>query len=247
MTKPAWLRMEIAGIDIYSNDVRVRYVAAGQPPESPPERGEVAEFTYKSRQRLAFVASNTSVTFRWMTTLTYPREFSQDGRHIKKDLNTFMNHVRRKDGGNYLWWLEFQRRGAPHYHMLTENEYMSRSELSECWYKIVNSGDARHWRAGTNLEAIRSEDGARRYAVKYAMKMKQKLVPKEYRNVGRFWGHSKAVKPTAIYTTDLNTVDALADIIGDEQKARDMYNRGISTIYNASPLRPSPSTGIDNT
>jgi hypothetical protein len=67
------------------------------------------------------------------------------------------------------------------------------------------------------------------------MKMHQKKVPPEYRNVGRFWGHSKAVKPRPILETDIETVSGLGDIIGDHEKAREMYERGVSVIYNASP------------
>lgn len=63
------------------------------------------------------------------------------------------------------------------------------------WYRIVGSGDSRHLAAGTSTERLRSARGGAFYAVKYAMKMKQKAVPRDYRNVGRFWGNSRGVKP----------------------------------------------------
>jgi len=70
-----------------------------------------------------------------------------------------------------------------------------RFRCSASWYRFVGSGDEKHLAAGTRVERLRKQDGARRYAVKYAGKMKQKHVPKDFRNVGRFWGCSRAVVP----------------------------------------------------
>ena len=41
------------------------------------------------------------------------------------------------------------------------------------------------------FEEIRRRDGASRYIVSYATKLKQKTVPVDYRDVGRFWGCSR--------------------------------------------------------
>jgi hypothetical protein len=53
-------------------------------------------------------------------------------------------------------------------------------------------------------EGIRKEDGALRYALKYAAKTKQKIVPKNYRDVGRFWATSRDVKPKGGVEVPLN-------------------------------------------
>lgn len=226
--------MDIAGVDIYRNDVRVRY--RGKKKAVPPaKRKDVVEFSYKSRKKLAFVASNTAVVFGYMTTLTYPRTYSRDGREIKSNLNVFLNHLRRKNGGNYLWFMEFQTRGAPHFHVLHERPFMSCGQTSWYWFKIVDSGDWRHFQAGTRVERLRSAQGGSRYAVKYAMKAYQKAVPVEYANCGRFWGHSKEVKPEPLMRTDIETTQGVGDIIGDHEKARELIGRGVSVIYNASP------------
>jgi len=174
------------------------------PPKHIPERGEITQFSKKSRQRLAFVASNTDVTFRTMITLTYPFQYPSDGKTVKEHFHAFLAWLRRDTGGlSYLWFLEFQRRGAPHFHILIStsmprtavNKTAFRFRVSSTWYRIVNSGDGRHLAAGCRTERLRNEDGARNYAVKYAFKMKQKTIPKEYRNVGRLWGASRNVMP----------------------------------------------------
>jgi len=158
----------------------------------------------KSRQRLAFIANNTRIVFRTMITLTYPKEYTTDGEEVKKHLNTFLVWARRYFvSPSYLWFLEFQKRGAPHIHLLIDtplsqdkaqrlNTY---ADVAEKWYNTVDSGDVKHLKAGTRVERIRKPDGAARYCLKYAYKTKQKCVPEAYRNVGRFWGCSRDVTP----------------------------------------------------
>ena len=174
----------------------------------------------KSRQRLAFIANNTRIVFRTMVTLTYPGQFSSDGKEIKKHLNAFLVWCRRRfESPSYLWFLEFQRRGAPHIHLLidtslpqlTDERTAVYREVSERWYAIVGSRDIRHRNAGTRCERVRKKDGAARYCLKYAYKTRQKCVPEAYRNVGRFWGCSRDVTPaeSRIWPMDEPTVRAV--------------------------------------
>ena len=46
-------------------------------------------------------------------------------------------------------------------------------------------------------ELIRSQDGAARYALKYATKPHQKKVPEDFQDVGRFWGCSRDISRSA--------------------------------------------------
>lgn len=188
----------IVGIEIYKNDaVVVR--GPGRASSVEHTRSEVKEFSKASRQRLAFVAANSDVVFTSMITLTYPREFPNDGSRVKRDLRAFLKALRRRTSDlDFLWFLEFQRRGAPHIHILVRGARVHKPMqhwVSKTWYRICGTGDLRHLAAGTRLERIRKPNGARNYAVKYAHKMKQKAVPPDYRNVGRFWGCTRGVKP----------------------------------------------------
>lgn len=200
---PALQLGPIVGVEIYRRDVVV--IREGTAPDCQNKvRSEIWHFSRKSRQRLAFVAANTDVTFVTMITLTYPREFPGDGRLVKNQLNTFIQFLRRQcHNPYYLWCLEFQTRGAPHVHLVIDWPLPSRKDdtsafrwrVACAWYRIVGSQDERHLAAGTRTERIRKVDGAARYFVKYAAKMKQKTVPPAYRNVGRFWACSRAVMP----------------------------------------------------
>lgn len=228
----------IIGVEVYRNDAVVLR-AAGWGNGVEATRTEIKEFSKASRRRLAFVASNTDIEFTSMLTLTYPRLFPSDGKSVKRNLKMFLQALQRKVNAlEYLWFLEFQKRGAPHIHLLLQGVCVNRSMqlwVSETWYRLCATGDERHLRAGTRLERIREPDGARHYAVKYAFKMQQKAVPKPYRNVGRFWGHSKAVKPilrSKHRCTDDDLVGALQAVgwswmRGDTIRWRTLYGAGV--------------------
>lgn len=195
---------QIEAIEIYKNDVVVKRAGLNK---NPPLalRGKVTEFSKASRRRLAFVASNTEIPLRTMITLTYPAEYPSDGKTVKGHLRRFLTWLQREtEDCEYLWFLEFQERGAPHFHILTDwplprdrgNKVLWYAKIAQSWYEIVGSNDYNHRMAGTRTETLRSRDGGARYAVKYAQKMRQKRVPEEYQDVGRFWGHTRAVKPS---------------------------------------------------
>jgi hypothetical protein len=139
-----------------------------------------------------------------MVTLTYPAVYPCDGRRVKKHLHAFLIWLKYDTRGTgYLWFLEFQKRGAPHIHILLDFPFPSvrgdaaalRFRVSASWYRIVDSGDRRHLAAGTRVERIRKAEGGARYATKYAFKCEQKQVPEPYQNVGRFWGCSRDIAP----------------------------------------------------
>jgi hypothetical protein len=88
--------------------------------------------------------------------------------------------------------LEFQSRGAPHYHLLASNQ-VPKEEIAERWYRIVGSGDEKHLRAGTRVESIRSKGHLYGYVSTYIRKSGQKQLPVGYEEVGRFWGASRNI------------------------------------------------------
>jgi hypothetical protein len=96
----------------------------------------------------------------------------------------------RRKGLRYVWVLEFQERGAPHYQLLASGP-IPKDEIAQRWYEIVGSGDEKHLRAGTGIEAIKSKEGLYHYLYSYVTKSKQKVAPGGFEDVGRFWGSSR--------------------------------------------------------
>lgn len=163
-------------------------------------RDRIHEFTEGASRRMRRYLRECTSEYQHMVTLTYPGFFETDGAKSKEHLRRFLQELKRKiDRDNSaavsystFWFLEFQDRGAPHYHLFTTN-YFPKEFVSRRWYEIVNSEDPRHLMAGTRCEKLeRGRSGLISYATKYACKCIQKVVPENYENVGRFWGVSGA-------------------------------------------------------
>jgi len=178
------------------------------------KRGVITEFTDQARFRLLHVIKNCELDFRSMATITYPAEFPMSGRIAKRHLNAFTVALRRRFPGiSGIWFLEFQRRGAPHFHIMLNLDLADHGPIvertrkhrngtsrtfqtvqsvhewiSQTWFRIVGSGDKKHLRAGSSWEVIEHEEGALRYGAAHAAKPFQKEVPEGFADVGRFWG-----------------------------------------------------------
>jgi len=134
-----------------------------------------------------------------MLTLTYPADFPLDGRLVKDHWKRFRQWMKRNGAVTGLWVLEFQKRGAPHFHIFIQTS-LDRVAVSKAWYKIVNSMDPKHLAAGTRIERFRYPPAIGSYVMKYASKMDQKDVPSEFKNVGRFWG----IRGDPVITRDIH-------------------------------------------
>lgn len=162
--------------------------------EAPP-REEVTEFSRKSRQRLRLDLSKvdqTSAGRPLFVTLTYPAEFPLDAETFKRHLDVVSKRIRRAYpvlGAH--WKLEFQKRGAAHFHIIAWNIGSAdlksvRAWFALNWFEVVNSGDTKHLQAGTSVEVIRSQFAIMRYVGPYLSKDDQSSPGLK---VGRYWGH----------------------------------------------------------
>ena len=149
-------------------------------------RSDVTLFSKASKRRLLSTARNFP-GLEIMLTLTYPSDFPMDGRLVKNHWRRFRQWLIRNGAETGLWVLEFQKRGAPHFHVFMR-EPLDRHIVSDAWYRIVASGDPKHLSAGTRIEEFRNPPALGSYVMKYAAKMEQKDVPAGYESVGRFWG-----------------------------------------------------------
>lgn len=226
-------------LEVYKNDCKIRYtIYQDKPQATGGKREKVFELSEKSIARLVFLVQNTHVVLRGMITLTYPSEFPMTGKLVKLHLNSFLSWAKKiAKIGNYVWFLEFQKRGAPHLHVLVENDISGQKrDVSRIWYGIVGSGDVKHLRAGTRTEKIRDVGGAGKYAAKYGAKKSQKTPPREFTDVGRFWGNSRGMKPepeTVVEVHDMKTIQDTLEGAGWAYTHL-LESEGIGTLYNAA-------------
>lgn len=153
-----------------------------------------------------------------MVTATYPSDWQAvcpDGKTLKaRHLHAFRCRWERRFGPvKGAWAMEFQERGAPHIHMYVGMSDAARAELlrvedsktgrfrwdwpwaRENWFDIVGSGDAKHLYRGVDVSTCRFgsalENATRvgEYFWRESGKRRQKHVPEEFCDVGRFWGY----------------------------------------------------------
>lgn len=170
-------------------------------------RGRIEGFSADSRVRLL----QRAVSLPWsdavgaggigMVTFTYPAVFPTDGRVVKAQWDRlYARWVRHYGVPEGMWKMEFQGRGAPHFHVfvgLPEAEDELRAWLLTAWYESVGSGDERHlyngvdisrWRWGTlGQNAGKIGEYFARHGAK-GWKSYQNQLPEGFTSPGRWWG-----------------------------------------------------------
>lgn len=157
-------------------------------------RGDCKGFGGRSRSRLmrSLAKVRAEGMISYFLTLTYPSVWSDDWKVWKRDLKVWRDRLVRQfpqvAGG--VWRVEFQRRGAPHFHLIiwcTDELLIEpfKTWLSRSWYEVVASGDTKHLRAGTQVRRLDGRRAIRIYVSKYVAKVPDGLQPDGW---GRNWG-----------------------------------------------------------
>ncbi|MBZ0214272.1 MAG: hypothetical protein K8H99_10770, partial [Nitrospirae bacterium] len=202
------------------------------PPPKGACRGRVAGFTRASRRRLIRLLQSVHrerAGLPLFVTLTYPREWPGSPKVWKRDLDAWLQRLKRAHPEAWaVWRLEPQRRGAPHYHLLVFGaDRLPKQWLSRTWFEVVGSGDERPLRAGTQVQRSRQWNGVVRDAAKYLGKLVDDL-PEGWRlGVGRWWGvHNRQLVPRAPVD---GTVRGQAFTIVKRVLRRYLRSRGVDT------------------
>lgn len=161
------------------------------------KRGKVKGFSFASRRRLmqTIARIRLDAPLPMFVTLTYPNEFPSP-MESKKHMDVFRKRLlRRFPEIGFIWKLEPQQRGAPHYHILTwgVSEHDLFMFTVSAWYEIAGAGDKNHLAFHMGglgnkpcVQAVYSREGVMKYASKYLGKTFEvagwdELYP------GRFW------------------------------------------------------------
>ncbi|GAA4940103.1 hypothetical protein EV188_106233 [Actinomycetospora succinea] len=201
-----------------------QHIATGEWPAPPTPRQPITGWSRKSRNgmvrrlcELDYTPLFAAGRLPAMVTLTYPGDWLTvvpTGDVLKRHMKALRKRYARAWGEDWaaVWKLEFQRRGAPHVHMLCTPPHGRAKTtgqtfatwLSAAWADVVDHPDPeqrrRHELAGTALdyrEGLRAKDPKRvaAYFTKHgllAAKEYQHDVPSEWQapgtGPGRFWG-----------------------------------------------------------
>lgn len=188
-------------VSVYSD--MVTFSHPGEAVCKPGKRGEVEVMSRASRKRLLMTMHKMIYTSVTMITLTYPKIFPMDGRKLKAQLKEFRRRFEKKWGKLRAFWrLEFQDRGAPHFHILYfDCPFLPIPEVSVIWYAIVKSGDPNHLKCGVDLKRIHEETGRAQimyYVSKYIAKFQREGESGKVDRIGRYWGKWNIAEETPI-------------------------------------------------
>lgn len=192
-----WYR-EYKEYECFDGQIRKKKSKIKRPPMR--KKGDIKGLSKDSRRRLIKKVNKVDYKNREMpywVTLTYPQRFPTDSQEYKADLDAFLKRLKRKFGEvEYIWRLEFQKRGAPHYHLILflpdwegKIQYL-RKWISRNWYEVAqrfwDRKDEKHLKAGTNCKRIKNY----RQLISYVSKYMGKCDDKVKDTPGRVWAAS---------------------------------------------------------
>jgi hypothetical protein len=151
-------------------------------------RQAVTQFSEDSKRRMLFTFRNVT-GLKVFLHLTYPGKpelVPTDGKVVKAHWDAMRRWLVHQ-GLQGAWFMEFQARGAPHFHICLTGR-VPKEKVSKAWNRIAGQNDPDHLRVGTRIEMMEKPHAAGAYAAKYLKKQEQKEVPDAFHNVGRFWG-----------------------------------------------------------
>ena len=195
----------ICTLSVFPNMVKITS-PGGSANHDPVPRGVVSGFSAAARKRMLEMLNQLVFERITFVTLTYPKEWNPDGHEYKKHLRRFRARMERKYPKiRVLWRLEFQKRGAPHFHLLLfDAPFLCKFCLSYDWYKSVGSNDRKHLKHGTNVRGVASQGENGKiisYVAKYAAKPLDNQAVKDDSWTGRYYGRWNIETPDPIEIT----------------------------------------------
>lgn len=191
------------------------------------ERGTVNGFSAMSRRRLMerVIRLDWTEQQAYFITLTYPAVYTRNPREWKANLHAFKQWLWRQSTVPdpwCLWRLEFQRRGAPHYHLVAclvvgTDLSVLRDRIRVEWSRLVGLSATPGHFARVDVQEVRlqGDAGTQRlltYLCKYVGKRQKARHPVdpetgEISNTGRMWGSWGPVPYAASVSITISATD----------------------------------------
>ncbi len=157
----------------------------------PGERGDIVEFSAQSRKRLmqlfASIDESAVRSTSVFLTLTYHLDWPDCPQGCRRQLQNFLKQFQAKFPHTaQIWRLEFQQRGAPHYHILAVGvPFVDKDWVTSTWGRIAHGTSEYHGLMATNTVQIDNWYHACAYVSKEVAKVRQQCWGEK---VGRYWG-----------------------------------------------------------
>lgn len=214
-----------------------------------PTRGKIYEFSRKSRSRLIEKAARLRAASGGVfITLTY-RENMQDAALAKTHLDKVLRWLKyHKPFGAFIWRMEYQKRGAIHFHILALNVHFVDAEELTVYWQVLTADDSY-----PDVKAIRSQRRVLYYVSKYLAKTEQAdkaggdcgfiSLPYLDNYTGRFWGVTNRKRLPLAPQTVVQVSNGDGRLFFDLKRYARRYWRGLSrrlqgfTLYAGNSAR----------
>jgi len=151
-------------------------------------------FSRSSRRRLLNTLARLQADDCTFITLTYPSTFP-NAETAKANLRAFLERIRRRfPMASGIWRLDYQDRGAPHFHLVMFNlPFIHKNVLQRWWAECIGLWNENRT-PFTRIEFVRGRRAVFNYVAKYAAKVSEEGVGSGGFNAvsllhaGRYWG-----------------------------------------------------------
>lgn len=239
-------------VHVYYAGIRVSGFLGGWPREGGGARGVVQGFSVESRRRFRLRLMEvdwSAVDTAWVT-LTYHDQWGESWQSWKRDLRAFQKRLDRSEFRCVFdtWRLEFQRRGAPHFHLIcawlsgfVPDFVRFRAWVRRAWAEVIGAcEDLAHLRWGTKVVQVTrgsSGDGLGQlmgYICKDQMKVDQAVVKDRHVETGRVWGIRgrppvREVRDIEVDEVGLEEICRRLNVMG---RGKSWYLESLSTSYS---------------
>jgi hypothetical protein len=201
-------------------------------------RGDVKNFSKDSRYRLFKLLHQLSFEKVTFITLTYPLDFPTDKKIYKAHLKEWRRRIEHAYGKKQcIWRLEFQKRGAPHYHLLyLDFGFVHVQVLCNLWHSITHSTSEAHRRNGVDIKlCTNGKQGAliASYLAKYVAKPDERKQIDVKEKPGRWWGkwNIEESEPVEIEMQDYQAAQVVKKMLdGRKDKRWEPMDPSICTV-----------------
>ena len=115
--------------------IKRQWMGMKRPQVGGGKRGKITKLSKPSLRRMKLQFRNMPDPTH-MITLTYPAFHTNDGAAVKRNFTAIKKWLIRHGVTSGAWFLEFQKRGAPHFHMFV-NASVDVVDLASAWMRIV--------------------------------------------------------------------------------------------------------------
>lgn len=195
------IRENLNKFTVYEHCITFKPMVREQERRFAPEsrRGCITHFSKRSRFRLfkllAMIKGNLEQR-PFFVSLTYHYGHLNVQTTAKDHLHNFFVQLRNFDPGvGYIWRMEYQIRGAPHFHLIIfpgdpsrrKHKGLYNIEVSKIWHRVADPHSKKHKEFGCRIESIHSYTQACSYLSKYIAKCHDTESDLKH---GKHWGNS---------------------------------------------------------